>query len=102
MLETAFKTRTRDEWAELFAPRDACVAPVLTLDEAPQHPHNTARGSFVNVGGADVAAPAPRFSRTPAETGELTVVGAETGRLLEQAGYTAEEIAQLRADGAIA
>jgi alpha-methylacyl-CoA racemase len=61
-----FKTRTRDEWAEHFAATDACVAPVLSLTEAPHHPHNVARGTFVELDGVVQPAAAPRFSRTPA------------------------------------
>ena len=64
-LADTFATRTRDEWAEVFAPLDGCVAPVLTLAEAPGHPHNVARGSFVDVAGATVAAPA-EHAFTPA------------------------------------
>lgn len=60
-----FRTRGRDEWAALFAGSDACVTPVLDWDEAPEHPHNTARGSFARMEGVAVPAPAPRFSRTP-------------------------------------
>ncbi|MEX0834807.1 MAG: CaiB/BaiF CoA-transferase family protein, partial [Nitriliruptor sp.] len=58
-------TRTRDEWAATFDGTDACVAPVLSLAEAPKHPHNVAREAFVDVGGQPQPAPAPRFSRTP-------------------------------------
>lgn len=58
----AIATRTRDDWAAVFAGTDACVAPVLTLDEAPTHPHNAARGAFVSVEGVAQPAPAPRFS----------------------------------------
>jgi alpha-methylacyl-CoA racemase len=60
-----FATRTRDAWMEVFAGTDACVAPVLSMTEAPQHPHNVARETFVDVGGVVHPAPAPRFSRTP-------------------------------------
>jgi alpha-methylacyl-CoA racemase len=56
--------KTRDQWCELFAGSDACVAPVLDLDEAPVHPHNRARATFIEVDGVAQAAPAPRFSRT--------------------------------------
>jgi len=59
-----FGTRTRDEWAAILEPADACATPVLSMDEAPRHPHNAARGSFVEVGGRLQPAPAPRFSRT--------------------------------------
>ena len=62
-----FATRTRDEWAAIFEGSDACVAPVLSPTEAPEHPHNRARDTFVEVGGLTQPAPAPRFGRTPAE-----------------------------------
>lgn len=65
-LRTRFKTRDRDEWVALFEGEDACVTPVLTLAEAARHPHNVARGSFIDVDGIQQQAPAPRFSRTPA------------------------------------
>ncbi|MFJ9175049.1 CaiB/BaiF CoA transferase family protein [Streptomyces sp. NPDC102360] len=60
-----FKERTRDEWAAVFEGSDACVAPVLSLGEAPHHPHLAARGTFVDHGGLTQPAPAPRFSATP-------------------------------------
>ncbi|MFM1987145.1 MAG: hypothetical protein RJA99_102 [Pseudomonadota bacterium] len=60
-----FRTRTRDEWAAVFEGVDACVAPVLDFTEARAHPHNVARGTFVEVAGLAQPAPAPRFSRTP-------------------------------------
>ena len=60
-----FASRTRDEWATVFADVDACVTPVLTPAEAPDHPHNRARRTFVEVGGYAQPAPAPRFGRTP-------------------------------------
>lgn len=67
-LADVFKQRPRDEWCELLEGTDACVAPVLDWDEAPEHPHNRARGTFVEVDGKVEPAPAPRFSRTrPAE-----------------------------------
>ena len=65
-LEDAFASRTRDDWAAHFAGRDACVTPVLTFSEATRHPHNVARGVFVEVEGIVQPAAAPRFSRTPA------------------------------------
>ncbi len=60
-----FRTKTRDEWTAVFAGSDACVAPVLSLGEAPSHPHLAARGTFVRHGGITQPAPAPRFSATP-------------------------------------
>jgi alpha-methylacyl-CoA racemase len=62
-----FRTRTRDAWCEMFEGSDACVSPVLSPTEAPQHPHNVHRGTFVTLGGITQPAPAPRFSRTPAD-----------------------------------
>jgi alpha-methylacyl-CoA racemase len=64
-LETLFKTRSRDEWCALLEGTDACFAPVLSMAEAPNHPHNIARGTFVEVDGVMQPGPAPRFSRTP-------------------------------------
>ena len=61
-----FAGRTRDEWAKTFEGTDACVSPVLAPDEAPGHPHNRARGTFIEVDGLVQPAPAPRLSRTPA------------------------------------
>jgi alpha-methylacyl-CoA racemase len=60
-----FKERTRQEWTAVFDGSDACVAPVLSLREAPGHPHLAARGTFVDHGGITQPAPAPRFTRTP-------------------------------------
>jgi alpha-methylacyl-CoA racemase len=64
-LTKLFNTRTRDEWCELLEGTDACFAPVLTMEEAPHHPHNIARGSFIELDGVVQPGPAPRFSRTP-------------------------------------
>ncbi len=66
-LEEAFLTRTRAEWCELFERLDACASPVLSLEEAPEHPHNRERRTFVTVDGIVQPAPAPRFDRTPSE-----------------------------------
>ena len=63
------RTRTRDEWAALFAGGENCFAPVLSMEEAAAHPHNVARGTFVEVDGVRQPAPAPRMSKTPAVRG---------------------------------
>jgi alpha-methylacyl-CoA racemase len=102
VLSDTFRSRTRDEWAEIFAPLDACVAPVLSLEEALQHPHNVERGSFVDVGGAPMPGPAPRFSKTPAAAGAIGEVGSATASLLAEAGYADAELDELRAAGVIA
>ncbi|MGE3690620.1 MAG: CaiB/BaiF CoA transferase family protein [Novosphingobium sp.] len=73
-LEAAFKTRTRDEWCAVMENTDICFAPVLSLTEAPRHPHNVARGSFVEVDGVVQPAPSPRFSHTPAPPVRMTPV----------------------------
>lgn len=70
-LTALFKTRTRDEWCALLEDSDACFAPVLSLTEAPHHPHNAARGTFVEDQGMVMPAPAPRFSATPAPAPKL-------------------------------
>ncbi|MBW8785111.1 MAG: CoA transferase [Novosphingobium sp.] len=67
-LEALFRTKTRAEWCALLEDGDACFAPVLSLAEAPAHPHNVARGNFVSLAGVIQPTPAPRFSRTPAPT----------------------------------
>lgn len=66
-LASVIKSKTRDEWCELMEGSDVCFAPVLDLDEAPQHPHNRARETFVEIDGVIQPAPAPRFSRTAPE-----------------------------------
>lgn len=96
-------TRTRDEWAAVFAGTDACVSPVLSLTEAPDHPHNVARGTFVDVGGHTQPAPAPRFSRTPgAVRREAPEHGTHTVEVLAELGFDAAAIAELRAAGDVA
>jgi alpha-methylacyl-CoA racemase len=102
LLSSVFATRGRDEWAAAFESLDACVAPVLTLAEAPLHPHNAARGTYGMVGDAVLARPAPRFSATPGQLTELTEMNAATEELLAACGYDTDGIAQLRADGTIA
>jgi alpha-methylacyl-CoA racemase len=64
-LVEAFKSKTRDEWCAIMEGTDICFAPVLTMQEAPAHPHMAARGTFVTRHGVTQPAPAPRFSRTP-------------------------------------
>jgi alpha-methylacyl-CoA racemase len=74
-LDAVFKTRTRDEWAMLFEPEDACVSPVLSMEEAPGHPHNAARGTFFTRAGLTQAAPSPRFGAAgEVMPGEATIL----------------------------
>ena len=98
-----FRTRTRDEWCAIMEGSDVCFAPVLSLGEAPEHPHNRARETFVEVDGVVQPAPAPRFSRTtPAVQRPPAFRGEHTDEALTDWGFTAGEIAALHAEGAIA
>jgi alpha-methylacyl-CoA racemase len=84
-----FATRSRDEWTEHFEGTDACVSPVLSLKEAPTHPHLAERGTFVDVDGVLQPAPAPRFSRTPgAVQSNPSIPGAHTREVLERWGLS--------------
>jgi len=96
-----FKTKTRDEWTAILEPAEACSTPVLSLAEAPSHPHNVAREAFVEVGGAVQPAPAPRFSRTRPEVRSApSEPGADTDEALLAWGLDESEIARLRDAGA--
>jgi alpha-methylacyl-CoA racemase len=97
-----FLSRTREEWAEVFAGSEACATPVLGLGEAASHPHNESRGSFIDVGGTVQPAPAPRFSATPA--GAPTPApepGADTDEALAAWGVSPGDVAALRESGAL-
>jgi alpha-methylacyl-CoA racemase len=95
-------TRTRDEWGALLEGSDACLAPVLSLTEAPRHPHAQARAAFADVGGVTQPAPAPRFSRSVATAPKAApVAGAHSEAVLLEAGFTRDEIATLRQTGAL-
>lgn len=102
-LAEIFKSKTRREWCDLLEGTDVCFAPVLSLEEAPNHPHNRARGSFVEVAGVIQPRPSPRFSRTPAEIQRPPArVGEHTDEALRDWGITAAQLAGLRQAGAIA
>ena len=97
-----FKQKTRDQWCEIMEGADACFAPVLSFREAPDHPHNKARDSFVEVDGIMQPGPAPRFSRTPSSVkGGPPEFGAQTEEALAAWGFSADEIATLQAEKAI-
>jgi alpha-methylacyl-CoA racemase len=99
----AFKGRTRAEWTEVFAERDACVSPVLAPDEVATSPHALARNGFVELDGVEQPAPAPRFSRTPAATPTAPrSPGADTDQALLDWGLAPQEIAALRERSAVA
>jgi alpha-methylacyl-CoA racemase len=96
------KTRTRAEWCELLEGSDACFAPVLSPVEAAAHPHNQQRATFTEVAGIVQPAPAPRFSRTrPEISGPAVRPGQNTDEALASWGFSADEVAKLRADGAV-
>ena len=102
-LASVIAQRTRDEWCELLEGTDVCFAPVLSLAEAPAHPHHRHRGTFKSVAGVTQPGPAPRFSRTP---GEIRCppphAGQHTDEILGELGASAAAIADLRTCGAVA
>jgi alpha-methylacyl-CoA racemase len=98
-----FKTKTRDEWCAIFDGTDACFAPVLSMSEAPEHPHNQHRGTFVERNGVTQPAPAPRYSRTAADIQRPPPFpGQHTDEVLVDWGFDVEAVAKLRASGAVA
>jgi alpha-methylacyl-CoA racemase len=91
-----FKTKTRDEWEALFVGKDACVGPVLNLDEVAAHPHNKNRNLLMDIDGIIQPAPAPRLSRTPGQALRPgTPRGSETLDVLKELGYSETEIQSL-------
>ena len=101
-LKAVFKTKTRDQWCAIMEGSEVCFAPVLTMIEAPQHPHNRHRGTFVEVDGVVQPAPAPRFSRTPSKIQRPPArPGEHTEEGLRAWGFSASELEQLRSSGAI-
>jgi alpha-methylacyl-CoA racemase len=97
-----FKSKTRSEWEMVFEGSDACFAPVLSISEVTQHPHNAVRNSFLTRNGVQQPSPAPRFSRTLPELGEASKpAGADTRTVLAAVGYTEAEIAALESAGAV-
>jgi alpha-methylacyl-CoA racemase len=98
-----FLAKTRDEWCALMEHTDVCFAPVLSLAEAPKHPHNVARKTFDDSHGFVQPSPAPRFSRTPgAIQSAPSHAGVHTDEVLGFAGFDTDAIAALRASGAVA
>ena len=100
-LQTAFASKTRDQWCAMMEGSDACFAPVLTTEEAAGHPHMRERGVFTEVAGVRQAAPAPRFSKTPgAIQGPAPAPGADTEAVLSDWGFDRKAIAALGEAGA--
>jgi alpha-methylacyl-CoA racemase len=95
-------TRSRDEWTEHFQGRDACVAPVLTLGEAPGHPHNAHRGTFTELDGVMQPAPAPRYSGSPCDPPRRPrEEGEDSEAILTELGYAPADLQDLRESGAV-
>ena len=103
-LAAIFAERTRDEWCEIMEGTDVCFAPVLTMDEAPAHPHNIERGTFIELNGVVQPAPAPRFSATPAAVERPPAhAGQHTDEILgDWLGLDAAEVESLKGSGAVA
>jgi alpha-methylacyl-CoA racemase len=98
-----FKTRTRDAWVQRAAGRDACLAPALSMDEAPKHPHMRARGAYIRFDGVTHPAPAPRFGQTPATLRRSAPPpGRDSRQALADWGFAPETIAALESCGAMA
>src|SRR5260370_28324190 len=98
-----FRTKTRDEWCRIMEGSDVCFAPVLSMEEAPRHPHNRQRATFVEENGVIQPAPAPRFSRTPSAIQRPPArPGEHTEEALRAWGFSASDLERLRAWGAIA
>jgi len=102
-LANVIAQKTRDEWTEIMGGTDVCFAPILDLDEAPNHPHNAARQTFVEVAGVMQPAPAPRFSATPgAIQGPPPAIGAHDQEALSDWGFSDSDIGALKTAGALA
>ena len=99
-LASIIRTKTRDEWDAIMLGSDICYAPVLSLGEAPSHPHNAARKTFIEVDGVTQPAPAPRFSRTVPEV-QGPPQAADSEAALKAWGFTSNDVAALSHSGAI-
>jgi len=95
------KTKTREQWCDLLEGTDVCFGPVLDLGEAANHPHNIARKNFVEIDGYVQPAPAPKFSVTTAQPGQVVPAGNDTDSILSKLGYSEKKIRKMRDEGAI-
>jgi alpha-methylacyl-CoA racemase len=101
-LAALFLQKTRDEWCAIMEMTDICFAPVLSMGEAPQHPHNVARETFISVAGVTQPAPAPRYSATVTPAPEpAPAAGSDSEALLTALGYDASRIAALKDSGTL-
>ena len=99
-LTALFKTRRRDDWCADMEMTDVCFAPVLSMSEAPHHPHNAARGTFVEADGVMQPAPAPRYSATVSDAPRMTKA-ADTDAILAELGYDCARVEALKAAGTV-
>lgn len=101
-LAAVMKAKTRDEWCEIMEGTDVCFAPVLSMLEAPNHPHNIARGTYTEIDGVLQPAPAPRFNRTEPEIRHAAHrPGEDTDAVLGELGYSADNLRELREKGVL-
>ena len=101
-LAAVFKQKSQAQWCEIMEGTDVCFAPILTFMDAPRHPANIARKTYIEVDGLTQPAPAPRFSRTPSEVAHGThEAGQDTDQVLQAMGFGEQDIASLREGGAI-
>ena len=101
-IKDVFLRKSREEWCELMEGTDVCFAPVLDMTEAPLHPHNIARKTFIEMEGVTQPDPAPRFSRTEPEVSSApALVGEHSQEILEELGLSKEEIDNLRTSQAV-
>ena len=102
-LATVFIQKTQAQWCEIMEGTDVCFAPVLSFVDAPSHPANVARKTYIEMDGVTQPAPAPRFSRTPSRVMHAgPSPGQDTGTVLAAMGFGEREIAELKQKGAIA
>ncbi len=101
-LAAIFKQKSQAQWCEIMEGSDVCFAPILTFMDAPEHPANVARKTYIEVDGLTQPAPAPRFSRTPSEVVHgAHETGQDTDRVLRAMGFAEQDVVNLRESGAI-
>ena len=103
LISKVFLTKSRDDWCELMEGTDVCFAPVLDMSEAPSHPHNVARKTFIEIEGVTQPAPAPRFNRTENEiTSPPALAGEHSREILDTLGLEEDEVNKLISSGSVA
>lgn len=100
-LAEVIKSKSRDQWCEIMEGTDVCFAPILSMNEAPAHPHNIERGTYLTVDGVLQPAPAPKFSRTQPEIAAVVPTGSDTLNVLKTLGYSDAEIEDLKKKGVL-